>query len=185
MIYSVRRINARIKDMSGESLSDCKNIFMRCMEISHTDSEEQLAEEMGLSLYMMNKTIGTGIFDSSWAIMFYRKYNVNIDYILKGELPKYISKTDTNNNKEVLQKAILRFGEKLQLRQVQEEAAELIVAINHFIRFKDDFHRHELLVEVADIEIMLEQLRLILNDDENIERIKQEKLIYLNALITQ
>lgn len=60
--------------------------------------------------------------------------------------------------------AVQTYGTDAQLCQIQEEAAELIAAISHFRRGRQG-SREELLDELADMEIMLEQARVIFGDD--------------------
>lgn len=62
-----------------------------------------------------------------------------------------------------------------QLAQLQEECAELIVAVSHLRRAKKGDSYNRLLEEVADVEIMIRQCRLILDSDK-IDSIINEKL---------
>jgi len=62
------------------------------------------------------------------------------------------------------------YGKDKQLRQTQEECAELIVAINKLFRNNQDsisFNKanNNFLEEVADVEIMLLQCKIILQED--------------------
>ena len=63
--------------------------------------------------------------------------------------------------KKVCRQAVGKWGEEAQLRQAQEEAAELIVAINHYLRGRALSLDH-LVRELADMRIMMEQLEFIL-----------------------
>ncbi len=65
--------------------------------------------------------------------------------------------------REVLRFAIATYGQLNQLNQVQEELAELVVSISHFRRERVD--ENKVIGEVADVEIMLEQLKLILGPE--------------------
>ncbi len=67
--------------------------------------------------------------------------------------------------------AIQKWGMMPQLDQVIEEAAELIVAVNHYRRAKRNTFLepdtkfkavHSLITEIVDVEIMLHQLKRIL-----------------------
>jgi NTP pyrophosphatase (non-canonical NTP hydrolase) len=65
-----------------------------------------------------------------------------------------------------------------------EEAAELIQAINKCLRYKDDEGcRNNLIEEIADVEIMIEQLKIIFNitETEDHEAYKN-KLNRLNVI---
>lgn len=94
--------------------------------------------------------------------------NYKPDYKLKHEI-------------EICQKAINTFGEYTQLDMVIEEMAELTQAISKFKR--DKIHNVE--EEIADVEIMLSQLRLMteLFDIKVIDEIKEEKLKRLEGVV--
>ena len=62
-------------------------------------------------------------------------------------------------SRDILQAAINKWGNEAQLDQMIEECAELIVAINHLRRKKSDLL--PVLEELADVEIMLEQMSII------------------------
>lgn len=83
----------------------------------------------------------------------------------------------------IYQKALETFGHAPQLNQAQEEAAEFIVAVNHFRRGRGGAQL-ALAAEIADLEIMLAQVRLILGADAAIDRLKNEKLVRLSRLIS-
>ena len=67
-------------------------------------------------------------------------------------------------NKKILQRALAQYGQRRQMRKCQEECAELITAINHYIENPgtDTFVR--LCEELADVDIMLSQMLLAFND---------------------
>lgn len=64
-----------------------------------------------------------------------------------------VSDVDIN----VLKDAVIRYGAKAQLRQLQEECAELIAAINHCFRGRDNASM-EFLEEFVDVYIVMFQL---------------------------
>ncbi len=64
------------------------------------------------------------------------------------------------NEKLVYQKAISVYGEVAQMRKAQEECGELIAAINQYIDCRIDINA--LAFEVADVEIMIEQVCIII-----------------------
>ena len=73
------------------------------------------------------------------------------------------------------------YGRTQQLRQTQEECAELIVAINKMFRnnqnsMSSDKANNDFLEEVADVEIMLVQCKIMLQEDGKSEE-------YRNILI--
>ena len=73
---------------------------------------------------------------------------------------------------EIYKKAIATYGAKAQENQAIEECAELITAINHKHRGRE----HNIEEEIADVEIMLEQLKIINNCHEKVKSIKVMKL---------
>lgn len=86
------------------------------------------------------------------------------------------------DKKEIYKMAIETWGEDSQMRVAQEEAAELIKAISKWFRNIDIGDNLE--EEVADVEIMIEQLKIML-DRELINKKKQEKLKRLKKKITK
>ena len=85
----------------------------------------------------------------------------------------------------IIEAAIAKLGEENQMRQTQEELAELIVAINKYERaIKNDgcpsyidYTRKEVIEEMADVLIMLDAVKKILDiQDEEIEHFRAFKL---------
>ena len=85
----------------------------------------------------------------------------------------------------IIEAAIAKLGEENQMRQTQEELAELIVAINKYERaIKDKEHplwinyaRKEVIEEIADVLIMLDAVKKMLDiQDEEIKKIRDFKL---------
>lgn len=64
-----------------------------------------------------------------------------------------VSEKDIN----VLKDAVIRYGAKAQLRQLQEECAELIAAINHCFRGRENASM-EFLEEFVDVYVVMFQL---------------------------
>jgi NTP pyrophosphatase (non-canonical NTP hydrolase) len=60
-------------------------------------------------------------------------------------------------------KAVARYGAESQWRMVQEEAAELIAAVNHALR-KRERGQEALAEEVADMVIMISQAHVMLDE---------------------
>lgn len=94
--------------------------------------------------------------------------NYKPDYKLKHEI-------------EIYKKAINTFGERRQVIKVCEELGELQTALCKFTL--DNIHNVE--EEIADVEIMLSQLRLMtdLFDIKVIDEIKEEKLKRLEGVV--
>ncbi len=80
---------------------------------------------------------------------------------------------------ELLKKVVECFGEDAQENMCIEECAELIQAINKKHRHKP----HNIPEEIADVEITLEQLKIINECREEVDRIKTEKLQQLASEI--
>lgn len=82
---------------------------------------------------------------------------------------------------EIYINAIGKWGIDAQVCMVMEECGELIQACNKYLRAKnhgEDMNKaiDGLCVEIADVEIMLGQLRAIVNDNLKIYRLKKDKL---------
>ena len=76
------------------------------------------------------------------------------------------------NTSEVNKAAIEYYGEEVQENQCIEECAELIQAINKKHRGRE----HNIPEEIADVEICLEQLKMINNCADEVERYKTAKM---------
>jgi len=111
---------------------------------------------------------------------------------------------DKNIQKEIMKEALEKYGVEPQFSQLQEECAELIVAVNKLRRkglFKlDDNHIGDLIKyitynphdstiddpiidfysELADVEIMTQQLKLMI-DNKLFEEVKSKKLERLQS----
>lgn len=74
----------------------------------------------------------------------------------------------------LLQRAITKWGEDAQTKMVLEEMSELQKEICKFWRGKDN--RDAIAEEVADVEIMLDQLELMLDIQYQVEQHRQKKL---------
>lgn len=74
--------------------------------------------------------------------------------------------------KEIFNTAIRVFGGSAQEEVAIEECSELIQAITHKHRGRE----HNIPEEIADVEIMLEQLKIINNCASEVEYIKQQKI---------
>lgn len=91
-------------------------------------------------------------------------------------------------NKELLQKAIDTYGEDAQMDMCIEEMSELTKAILKLRRYQK---AHEgdctkalldnIAEEVADVEIMLEQVKIMLECENEVNEQKKYKLIRLKA----
>lgn len=84
-------------------------------------------------------------------------------------------------DKDIYIKAINTFGPNQQIIKSMEELGELTTALaRHFFENKEDVQNiHE---EIADVEIMLNQLKIIFNEDE-INKHKEQKLKKLKGIV--
>jgi NTP pyrophosphatase (non-canonical NTP hydrolase) len=64
-----------------------------------------------------------------------------------------------------------------QLNQLQEECAELVVAINHHRRAKNGETMAAIIEEIADVSIMIEQAAIFLDAKNKIDVVISQKLI--------
>lgn len=85
----------------------------------------------------------------------------------------------------IIETAIAKLGEENQMRQTQEELAELIVAINKYERvIKNngnylwiDAARKNIIEEMADVLIMFDAIKKILDvKDEELESVRSYKI---------
>lgn len=76
---------------------------------------------------------------------------------------------------DVLSLAIATFGERAQEEVAIEECSELISAISHKHRGRD----HNIPEEIADVEIMLEQLKIINGCHAEVAKIRSRKVLRL------
>lgn len=67
---------------------------------------------------------------------------------------------------KILRSAIRKWGNRAQLEMAQEEATELALACRKFIRVQNDINFDNLAEEIADVEIMIQQLKYMFPDLE-------------------
>ena len=90
---------------------------------------------------------------------------------------------EPKKDKSIYKQAIDKFGVVAQMGMAQEECAELIVAISKDIRYASIETANCLHEEIADVEIMLEQLKIIFDCHDIIDAVKEKKLDRLKGLI--
>lgn len=66
--------------------------------------------------------------------------------------------------KNLYQKAIETYGKQAQLEQLEEELAELTLAIKHYKKGKITLQ--DVITELVDVDIMVEQTRMILEIED-------------------
>lgn len=78
------------------------------------------------------------------------------------------------NEKEICKQALDVYGKEAQICMVFEEMAELQKELCKSLRGKEN--RVEIAEEIADVEIMLEQMKILFNIDEEVEEMKECKI---------
>lgn len=86
---------------------------------------------------------------------------------------------------ELCRRAIKHWGEDAQTKRVTEELAALIVALSKFGRKVRGVGLYEVSGEIADVEIMLAQLKVILSNFDIVESVKDSKLIRLEEMLKE
>ncbi len=85
-------------------------------------------------------------------------------------------KTTFIEYRPTLRQAIKQWGKDAQIDMLHEEIGELLQAINKHKRKGTDETITNLIEEIADVEILLEQLKLMINGHAGVEVFKIEKL---------
>lgn len=80
----------------------------------------------------------------------------------------------------IYNKMIEKYGQKNQMLIAVEECSELQKAILKFLRGR--CNQIEIAEEMADVEIMLEQLKIMFNNKEEIEYFKKQKIMRTSKL---
>lgn len=80
----------------------------------------------------------------------------------------------------ILQDAVRTFGEDSQMLMMIEEMSELTQAICKYRRANDDASEKDawdnIREEMADVQIMLDQMKIMFSDVQDIDRMKMERL---------
>lgn len=84
---------------------------------------------------------------------------------------------DSKNEISIFEEAIKTYGEEAQVKMVLEEVAELQKEICKLWRGRDNIQA--IAEEVADVEIMLDQLKLILDITEDVQQFREKKITRL------
>jgi hypothetical protein len=90
-----------------------------------------------------------------------------------------MNKIPYNERAKVYVNAFITYGEGFQIIKAVEEMSECIQAICKVCLGGEDFSN--LAEEIADATIMLEQLRIIFNNNEEVCRFMDEKILRLDA----
>lgn len=107
-----------------------------------------------------------------------RKRLSNLD-----DISSYLAELENLNDKEqiIARDAIAYYGERAQEETAIEECAELIQAITH----KHRGRFHNIAEEIADVEIMLEQLKIINHCHEQVKQWHEQKIKRLQERIRE
>ena len=89
------------------------------------------------------------------------------------------------DKKELYEQALMLWGEKLQIGMAIEECSELIVELSKHLRFGLSSPHCGVIEEIADVEIMIEQLKHIFDCDKSVEIVKNKKLVRLEERIVE
>lgn len=85
-----------------------------------------------------------------------------------------------NHKNSIYKKALQKWGD-LQLIIAIEEFAELQKELTKYLRYGDN--QTLILEEIADVEIMIEQLKIKFDNNNDVERIKNFKIKKLEKLL--
>ncbi len=86
--------------------------------------------------------------------------------------------------KQFAWEAICKWGELAQLEMAEEELLELILAIKDYKRGRQGDRRSAVIEEMADVYLMLDQLReIFLIKGTELEGVRKQKLIRLGVLM--
>ena len=81
------------------------------------------------------------------------------------------------------EKAIKYWGIDFQIRMLAEESAELAVASLHLTRQSKPDSLLSFIEEIADVEIMIEQMMMWFNCRDEVETVKEAKILKLTKII--
>lgn len=98
----------------------------------------------------------------------------------------------TDNDKSICAKAITHYGELHQINKAIEEMAELTQELSKFVGYSIEgamVNNHELQQrmlskvseEMADVEVVMAQLKLIFRNSETVEAVMEGKLARLQS----
>ena len=91
-----------------------------------------------------------------------------------------IAPTGSADGAKVIRRAVLHFGPRRQMVKAMEELGELTQAIARYVGAKDEggaggFEMESVAEEIADVEIMLQQVRIICDIAPELEGIWRER----------
>ena len=90
---------------------------------------------------------------------------------------------DLKIREDAYKMAIEKWGEKAQLEMAQEEATELALAVRKHIRKNDEASFSNLVEEIADVEIMIEQIVMMHSDFGFRQMVDAQKAFKISRLL--
>ena len=88
------------------------------------------------------------------------------------------------NTKEIYRKCIERWGEELQVGMLSEEIGELLIAVNKYRRKTTEDNKRNVCEELADVQIMMEQIEILFDlDSSQIHNWYEKKLDKLEEML--
>lgn len=82
----------------------------------------------------------------------------------------------------VYQRAVIKFGVDKQLEKLEQELLELLLALSQRKEGRPDHNVHE---EIADVEIMLRQIKPLFNENSEVDQWFNMKIERLNEIIRE
>ena len=98
------------------------------------------------------------------------------------------SSTALVSARELYEEAIKTWGADFQLEQFIEECAEAILAVKHLKRFQNKESKENFIESLADLEIMLDQMKILAKREatgETVEEAKTRKLQVLDQYLKE
>lgn len=96
------------------------------------------------------------------------------EYVQKLSKPEFESLINPTD-KEIYESLLHKFGDNNQIIVAIEELSELVKELCKYLR--NARNEKNLTEEMADVEIMLEQLKLILDNESDVAKVKDEKIL--------
>lgn len=107
-------------------------------------------------------------------VTYYMGEEIDTSHYLKLEKEEYNLKLNNDTNEQIYLELIRKYKEK-QIIVAIEELSELQKELCKYLR--DKYNEDNLIEEIADVEIVLEQIKLYFNlDQADIDKIKEQKI---------
>lgn len=86
---------------------------------------------------------------------------------------------------DLYKRAIEKWGEDSQILKTLEELGELVKALSNYLAIKTTQNAEKVIEEMADVSIMLEQLRYFTFDEFEFQKYREFKLERLENLLDE